>query len=124
MGSRSGFPETSRNRIPFFAGLNRYLVATIEENERAIAGALADQGFAAIDFLFGQDTEGPPQCAFGSKADRLYVNAARPLYPTRRTNAEASLNVCVGPEGRARRSILTRELRLYHRMASWLLQSP
>jgi len=34
---------------------------------------------------------------FGSKADRLYVNAARPLYPTRRTNAEASLNVCVGP---------------------------
>ena len=36
-GSRSGFPETSRNQNSFFAGLDRYLVATVEGNERAIA---------------------------------------------------------------------------------------
>jgi hypothetical protein len=34
----------------------------------------------------------------GSKADDLSVNAARPLHLTQRKNAEASLNVCVGPE--------------------------
>jgi hypothetical protein len=35
---------------------------------------------------------------YGSKTDKPYVNVARPLHPTQRANADASLNVCVGPE--------------------------
>jgi hypothetical protein len=34
---------------------------------------------------------------FGSKADDLSVTESRPLHPSQRTNAEASLNFCVGP---------------------------
>jgi hypothetical protein len=34
---------------------------------------------------------------YGSVADEMQVIASRPLYPGQRTNAEASLNVCVGP---------------------------
>ena len=49
----------------FFAGLDRYLIATVEENERAIAGALADQGFAAIDFLFGTIPKDRPNAHSG-----------------------------------------------------------
>ena len=83
-GSRSGFPETSGNRIPSSPAWT-YLVATVEENERAIAGALADQGFAAIDFLFGQDTEGPPQCAFGARAEVIGTCGVRQLFPNKQT---------------------------------------
>ena len=43
----------------------------------------------------------PDTCAlnvgFRSKADRLYMNAARRLRPAQRTNAQESLNVRVGP---------------------------
>ena len=35
---------------------------------------------------------------YGSKDDDLCVTESRPLHPTQRTNAEASLNVCVGPK--------------------------
>ena len=43
-----------------------------------------------------------PIVSFGSKADKLYVNAARPLHRPEQTNAEASLNVCVRPEAEER----------------------
>ena len=32
---------------------------------------------------------------YGSKADDLRLTELRPLHPTQRTNAEASLNVCI-----------------------------
>ena len=57
-GFSKRFPRDEQKPDSFFAGLDRYLVATVEENERAIAGAFADQGFAAIDLLFGEHTEG------------------------------------------------------------------
>ena len=52
---------------------------------RASGGALADQGFAAIDFLFDQDTEGPPQCAFGSRAEVIGTCGVRQLFPNKQT---------------------------------------
>ena len=45
-------------RNAFVAGLDGNLVTAIEENERSISGALADQSFVAIDFLFGKNAEG------------------------------------------------------------------
>ena len=48
-------------------------------------GALADQGFAAIDFLFDQDTEGPPQCAFGSRAEVIGTCGVRQLFSNKQT---------------------------------------
>src|SRR5262245_22498529 len=39
------------------AGLDRDLVAAVEQHERAVAGALADQGLSALAFLLGQDAE-------------------------------------------------------------------
>lgn len=37
-----------------------------------------------------------PHVGFGSVADEVQATASRPLHPTLRTNAEASLNICVG----------------------------
>ena len=45
-GSSIGLPETSRKRMPCVAGLHRHLVAAVEQHERAVAGALADQDLA------------------------------------------------------------------------------
>src|SRR5262245_27113243 len=39
------------------AGLDRDLVSAVEQHERAVAGALADQGVSALAFLLGQDAE-------------------------------------------------------------------
>src|SRR5215475_4799318 len=39
------------------AGLDRDLVSAVEQHERAVAGALADQGLSALAFLLGQDSE-------------------------------------------------------------------
>src|SRR5262245_24582404 len=39
------------------AGLHRDLVPAVEQHERAVAGALADQGLSALAFLLGQDAE-------------------------------------------------------------------
>ena len=50
------FPLDEQKSDSLLASLDRDLIATVEENERAIAGALADQGLAPI--LFGGHTEG------------------------------------------------------------------
>src|SRR5262245_4726892 len=39
------------------AGLDRDLVSAVEQHERAVTGALADQGLSALAFLLGQDAE-------------------------------------------------------------------
>ena len=75
-GSRSGFPETSRNRIPSSPAWT-VTSSPLSKRTSERLPALADQDFAAIDLLFGQDTEGPPQCAFGSRG-------VRQLFPTTR----------------------------------------
>src|SRR5262245_54289485 len=41
----------------FLAGLHRHLVAAVEHDERAVAGALAHQGFALRRLLLGQHAE-------------------------------------------------------------------
>ncbi len=46
MGSLRGLPEASRNRIPS-PGLNRHLIVTVEDSERAMANAFAEQGIAS-----------------------------------------------------------------------------
>jgi hypothetical protein len=88
-GSRSGSRDEQKPDS-FFAGLDRYLVATIEENERAIAGAFADQGFSAIDLLFGQDIERPPQFAFGSRAKVIGTCGVREFFPKKQTTCCAA----------------------------------
>ena len=56
MGSRSGFPETSRNRISLLASLDRDLVATVER-ERASDCWWRIRASLPIDLVFGQDTK-------------------------------------------------------------------
>ena len=46
------FPRDEQKPEPFFAGLDRYLVATVEENERAIAGAVRRSGDLAAIISF------------------------------------------------------------------------
>ena len=43
------------------------------------------RGFAAIDFLFGQDTARPTQCAFGSRAEVIGTCGVRQLFPNKQT---------------------------------------
>jgi hypothetical protein len=50
MGSLKRLPETSRNQIPS-RGLNCHLIATVEENEQAVAVALANREIASCDGL-------------------------------------------------------------------------
>ena len=81
-GFSKRFPRDEQKPDSFFAGLDCYLAATVEENERAIAGAFTDQGFAAIDLLFGQHTERlrcrakrprPCRCACRDLAERSFA---------------------------------------------------
>jgi hypothetical protein len=67
-------------------------------------GALADQGFAAIDFLFDQDTEGPPQCAFGSRAEVIGSCGVRQLFPNKQTCCAACGRSDKGQQRTYRRS--------------------
>src|SRR5258705_280527 len=42
---------------PLVAGLNRDLIAAIEQHQRSIAGFLAHHDLVAVDFLLGEHTE-------------------------------------------------------------------
>ena len=55
------------------------------ETSERIVGALADQDLAAIDLLFGQDTEGPPQFAFGSRAEVIGTCGVRQFFLNKQT---------------------------------------
>jgi hypothetical protein len=47
-------PRDEQKPYSFLARLDGDLIAAVEQDERAIAGALADEGFGAIDLLLGE----------------------------------------------------------------------
>jgi hypothetical protein len=54
-----GLARNQKEPDPLLTRLHGNLIAAVEKDERAIAGAIADQGLAAIDGFLGERAEGP-----------------------------------------------------------------